>query len=308
MGQFGVGQSVRRKEDNRLLIGCGRYLDDIVLEDQAYAVVLRSPHANARILSIDTTEARKSAGVLNIFTARDIESAGVTGIPCKVKVPSRDGLEMANPLRPLLAKEQVRFVGDYVALIVAESLKQARHARDLVLVDYEVEASITDTAETTLPESPQVWAEHPGNRVFDWEKGDRGKVDEIFANAKHVYGVDLVNNRVVVNSMEPRGALGAYDKKTSRYTLYTPCQHVHLMREIIAGALNIEEDDLRVVSPDVGGGFGMKVFVYPEQALVPYAAKQLGRPVKWTSLVIRKDETTLRTRKWLWMSTVNFLL
>ncbi len=282
MGQFGVGQAVRRKEDNRLLTGGGRYLDDLTFDGQAFAHFVRSPHAHAKINGIDSAAAKAASGVLGIFTAADLKADKIGGIPCLAVLTSRDGSKMAQPPHDLLALDRVRTVGDAVAVVVAETAKQAKDAADLVEVDYDILPSVTDTA-GALTSKALVWDDAPGNRVFDWEKGDRAAVDAAFASAAHITKIDLTNNRVVVASMEPRGALGQYDTKTKRYTLHTPCQHVHMMRDIVSGALGAEADQVRVVSPDVGGGFGMKVFVYPEQCLMPWVAKKVGRPVKWTS-------------------------
>jgi len=282
MGQFGVGQAVRRKEDNRLLTGGGRYLDDVMVEGQSYAYFVRSPHAHAKVNGIDSADAAASAGVIGVFTAKDVEADSLGGIPCLAVLTSRDGSKMAQPPHNLLASDKVRTVGDAVAVVVAETAKQAKDAADLVMVDYDILPSVTDTA-AALSSDATIWDEAPNNKVFDWENGDREAVDAVLAKAEHVTKIDLVNNRLVVASMEPRGALGQYDEKSGRYTLHTPCQNVHMMRDIVAGALGAEADQVRVVSPDVGGGFGMKVFVYPEQCLMPWLAKKTGRPVKWTS-------------------------
>ncbi|MBM3504969.1 MAG: xanthine dehydrogenase family protein molybdopterin-binding subunit [Alphaproteobacteria bacterium] len=282
MGQFGVGQAVRRKEDQRLLTGGGRYLDDMSVPNQAYAYILRSPHAHAKITSLDTTAARKAPGVLAVLTAADLETDKIGGIPCLAPLPSRDGKPMAQPPYPLLKKDRVRMVGDQVALVIAETIKQAKDAAELIAVDYDVLPAVGDIASAVKKGAPSVW-DQADNRVFDWENGDKKAVDAAFAKAHHVTRVDLTNNRVVVNSMEPRGALGVYDAKNGRYTLYSPCQNVHMLQGIIAGILGVEKGKLRVVSPDVGGGFGMKVFSYVEQGLMPWAAKKVGRPVKWTS-------------------------
>jgi aerobic carbon-monoxide dehydrogenase large subunit len=282
MGQFGVGQAVRRKEDNRLLTGGGRYLDDVTFDGQSYAYFVRSPHAHAKIGGIDSADAAAASGVIGIFTAKDLEAENIGGIPCLAVLTSRDGSKMAQPPHNLLASDRVRTVGDAVAVVVAETAKQAKDAADLVMVDYDVLPSVTDTADA-LKSKATIWDEAPNNQVFDWENGDREAVDAAFGQAAHVTKVDLINNRVVVASMEPRGALGQYDEKSGRYTLHTPCQHVHMMRDMVSGALGAEADQVRVVSPDVGGGFGMKVFVYPEQCIMPWLAKKTGRPVKWTS-------------------------
>ncbi len=283
MGQFGVGQAVRRKEDFRLLQGKGRYLDDISIENQTYGSVLRSPHAHARIISIDTSEAKKLPGVLEIITADDLNSDGITGIPCLASVKSKDGVDMSNPLRPILADKYVRFVGDYVAFVIAETKSQAKAAIELIEVDYEVLPSITNPSDAAKIDSPKVWENFENNRVFDWENGNKEKVEEIFKKAELISEIDLINNRVVVNSMEPRGAIAEFDANSNKFTLYTPSQNVHLMKTLVSGSLGIEQKDLRVISPDMGGGFGMKVFIYPEQILVPYASRKVNRTVKWTS-------------------------
>ena len=243
---------------------------------------MRSPHAHAKISGIDSSDAAASAGVIGIFTAKDVEAENISGIPCLAVLTSRDGSKMAQPPHNLLASDRVRTVGDAVAVVVAETAKQAKDAADLVMVDYDILPSVTDTA-SALTSNATIWDEAPNNQVFDWENGDSEAVNAAIAKAAHVTKIDLVNNRVVVASMEPRGALGQYDKKSDRYTLHTPCQNVHMMRDIVAGSLGAEADQIRVVSPDVGGGFGMKVFVYPEQCLMPWLAKKTGRPVKWTS-------------------------
>ena len=283
MGQFGVGQAVRRKEDLRLLTGGGRYLDDINVPGQAYAYILRSPHAHAKILSIDTAEAKKSAGVVAILTGKDVLADKLGGVPCLAKMPSKDGKAMVDPGRPLLVADRVRFVGDYVALVIAETYKQAKDAAEQIVVDYAVLPAIIDTAKANKPGAPAVWDQAPDNRVFHWHNGDEQKTKDAFAKAAKVVKLDLVNQRVVVASMEPRGALGQYDTATGRYTIHTPCQNVHMIQRLMAGCLNDKTENVRIVSPDVGGGFGMKVFAYAEQALMPWAAKKVGRAVKWTS-------------------------
>ncbi len=283
MGQFGVGQAIRRKEDARLLEGKGRYLDDIHFENQAYGAVLRSPHAYAKIKSINIENAINLDGVLDIITAKELKADGISGIPCLAKVESRDGQDMANPLRPILADEYVRYVGDYIAFVIAETKETARAAIEQIEIDFDILESITNPIDASKNESPTVWENLDSNRVFDWENGNRENVDEIFNKSELKSEVNLINNRVVVNSMEPRGAIGQYDEDKNKFTLYTPSQNVHLMKTIVSGSLGIESENLRVVSPDMGGGFGMKVFIYPEQILAPYASKRVNRTVKWTS-------------------------
>ena len=284
MGQFGVGQSVRRKEDVRLLTGGGRFLDDISLPDEAHAFVLRSPHAHANIGAIDTSAARDAPGVIAVLTGADVEADGLGGIICLAPVESKDGREMPQPPHPLLARGRVRCVGDGLAMVIADSPAQAKDAAERIVVDYDPLPAVIGTADAASDGAPQVWDEAPNNTVFDWELGDKAAVDAAFAAAAQVSTIDLVNQRVVVNSIEPRGAMGRFDPATGLYTLHTPTQMPHMAREVLAGpVLHVEPDKLRVVSTEVGGGFGMKAFVYVEQALVLWAAKKVGRPVKWQS-------------------------
>ena len=284
MGQFGVGQPVRRKEDVRLLTGGGRFLDDISMTDEAHAFILRSPHAHANIRAIDTSAAQDAPGVVAVLTGADVEADGVGGIICLAPVESKDGREMPQPPHPLLARGRVRCVGDGLAMVIADSSAQAKDAAERIVVDYEPLPAVIGTADAATDGAPQVWDEAPNNTAFDWELGDKAAVDAAFAAAAQVSTIDLVNQRLVVNSIEPRGAMGQYDASTGLYTLHTPTQMPHMAREVLAGpVLHVELDKLRVVSTDVGGGFGMKVFVYVEQALVLWAAAKVGRPVKWQS-------------------------
>ena len=282
MTKFGMGQAVRRTEDQRFVTGRGRYTDDITLARQAYGYVLRSPHAHARITRIDTAEAAAAPGVLGIFTAPDLEAAGIGPMPCLAPIPNRDGTPCKMPPHPVLASGRVRHVGDPVAFIVAETPDQARDAAERIEIDYDALPAVTGTAEALIPGKPLVWDDIPSNLCLDWEMGDDAGTQAAFAQAAHVAKIDLVNNRVIVASMETRNALGAYDEYDQRYTLYTSSQGSHGMREMLAGGvLGVPESRIRVVTPDVGGGFGMKLFLYAEYVLVLHAAKALGRPVKW---------------------------
>jgi carbon-monoxide dehydrogenase large subunit len=282
MGKFGIGQAVERVEDARLLTGHGRYTDDIDLDGQAYAVVLRSPHAHAEIRSIDARAALKARGVLAVYTAADIKAAGLGTLPCIIPLKQVDGSPLATPPRPLLADGRVRHVGEPVALMVAESLAQAHAAAALVDVGYAALPSVTDTKGAVEPSAPQIWSEAPGNTCFVWADGDAAAVDAAFAKADRVIELELVNNRIIANPMETRGAIGAWDGK--RFTLYTPSQGPHGIRSLMARPIfNLSTRDFRIVTTDVGGGFGMKIFLYPEQPLVLFAARALGRPVKWTA-------------------------
>ncbi len=284
MGKFGMGQPVRRVEDERLLTGHGRYTDDISLQHQAYGYVLRSPHAHARILRLDARDARAAPGVLAVLTADELKADGLGTLLCAIPLENKDGTPLKTPPRPLLQGERVRYVGDPVAFVVAETLQEARDAAELIDVEYETLPSVTATAGALAAAAPTIWPEAPGNLCFDWELGDRKATEAVFARAKRVIRLEIVNNRIVPNSMEARGAIGDYDASQNRLTLYTSSQGSHGLRAAFAKEVfNITIDKLRVVTPDVGGGFGMKIFPYPEQGLVLWAARRLKRPVKWAS-------------------------
>ena len=283
MGQFGIGQAVRRKEDVRLITGTGRYVDDERNPRQAYAAFLRSPHAHARIKSIDLGEAKRAPGVLAIYTSADVKAAKLGTIKCVAPLKNRDGSNYFNPGRPLLAEGKVRHVGDSVALVVADTPNAAKDAVELIEVDYETLPAVIDPADAVKPGAPTLWDEAPGNVALDWALGDARPVEEAFAKAAKIVKLDLAINRVVVAPIEPRGILAEYDPKTDRYTMHIGTQGAFGMRSTVAQHLGIKEEQLRVVTGDVGGSFGMKTFDYPENTLLPWAAKLLGRPVKWTS-------------------------
>ena len=283
MKQFGVGQPVRRVEDRRFITGRGNYVDDIQVPRQTCAFMLRSPHAHARIGAIDAAAVLSAPGVLAVFTGDDLARDGIGTIPCLSAVTNRDGTPSVLPPRPALVRDRVRHVGDTVAMVVAESAAAARDAAELIAVDYEALPAIVDTAHALDPDQPSVWEEAPGNLCFDWEVGDRAAVERAMAAARHRIALELVNNRVVVNSMEPRGAIGEYDPGEDSYTLWSSTQGSHFLRNLLAASVfKIPENRIRVVTRDVGGGFGMKFFLYPEHILVLWAAKKIGRPVKWT--------------------------
>ncbi|HZU90295.1 MAG TPA: xanthine dehydrogenase family protein molybdopterin-binding subunit, partial [Stellaceae bacterium] len=282
MAQFGIGQPVRRVEDRRFITGKGRYVDDLARPHQAHAFVLRSPHAHARIRRVDAGAAAAASGVLAVYTGADLAADGIGTIPCLSPVQNRDGSPAVMPPHPALAGERVRHVGDAVALIVADSLAAARDAAELIAVDYEPLPAAIDTARALDPGQPTVWDEAPQNLCFDWEIGDRAAVEQAAAAARHRVSLELVNNRVVVTSMEPRGAIGEYDPGEDSYTLWSSTQGSHFLRNLLAESIfHVPENRIRVVTPDVGGGFGMKLFLYPEHVLVLWAARKLGRPVKW---------------------------
>jgi carbon-monoxide dehydrogenase large subunit len=282
LGQFGIGQAVRRKEDVRFLLGTGRYTDDIDLPGQAHAVFLRSPHAHAAIRRVDVAAAQRAPGVLAVWTHRDVAAAGIGPIKCGAPLKNRDGSDYPNPGRTQLATERVRHVGDPVVMVVAETLAQAKDAAELVAIDYEPLPAVVDPRAAVTPGAPQIDPAHPGNVALDWSIGDGQAVDAAFAKAARVVGIDLVINRVVVAAMEPRSIIAEFDPASGRYTVRLGTQGVFGVRRVLARDLGVSEDKVRVITGDVGGSFGMKAMDFPENALIPALAKQLGRPVKWT--------------------------
>jgi aerobic carbon-monoxide dehydrogenase large subunit len=282
--KFGIGQPVRRYEDMRLVTGRGRYTDDIVLPGMAHAFVLRSPVAHARIRRIEIAAARRMPDVLFIATGDDVRAEGFGEVPCQVPLVSRDGTPRHDTPRPVLAVGKVRHVGQPVAVVVAATLAAARDAAEAIEVDYEPLAAVTAVKEAIAPGAPQLFERIPGNVVFDWDndRGDAKATEAAFARAARVVALEVVNNRVVVNSMEPRNAIADYDASSGRLTLHTATQGAHFVRDPLAETvLKIPKEQLRLITPNVGGGFGMKAFVYPEHALVAWASRKLARPVKW---------------------------
>ena len=282
--KFAVGQSVRRVEDPHLLQGLGRYSDDVSLPRQAYAAVVRSPHAHARIRALDVAAARAAPGVLAVLTGADLAADGLGNLPTDAGRKRRDGAPAFATPRPALARERVRHVGDPVALVVAETREQAADAAALVAVEYEPLPAVSATAEAARPGAPAVWEEAPDNIAFVWEAGDRAAVARAFERAAHVTTLDFVVTRVTAAPLEPRAAVGEYDRRTGRYALHTGIQAPHGLRSLLAEQVfRVPQSHLRVVTGDVGGSFGMRSGAYPEHVLVLWAAKRLGRPVKWTS-------------------------
>ena len=285
--KFGVGQPVRRFEDQTLITGKGRYTDDIDLPNMAHAYVLRAPVAHANIKRIDATAARTMPGVALVLTGQDVEADKLGNVPCSAALNNRDGSPRHDTPRPVLAVGKVRHAGQPVALIVAETLLQAQDAAEAIEIDYESLPAVTDARAALAKGAPQLFDSIPGNLVFDWDNdtSDFAAVDAAFAKAAHVTTLDMVNNRVVANSMEPRNAIGDWDAEKSRPVLYTGTQGSHFVRDPLAEiVLKMPKETLRVVTPpNVGGAFGMKAFVYPEQALVVWAAGKLKRPVHWQS-------------------------
>jgi carbon-monoxide dehydrogenase large subunit len=282
--KFGIGQPVRRFEDLRLITGQGRYTDDVVLPNMAYAFVLRSPMGHANIKRVDAAAARKMPGVLFVGTGDDVRIDGLGDVPCSTPLTSRDGTPRHDTPRPILAQGKVRHVGQPVALVVAQTLAQARDAAEAIDVDYESLPAVTEAKDALAPGAPQLFDHVPGNLLFDWDNdaGDAKATEAAFAKAAHVVNLELINNRVVANSMEPRNAIAEYDPASGRSTLYTATQGPHFVRDTLADAvLKLPKDKVRLITGNVGGGFGMKAFVYPEHALVVWASRKISRPVKW---------------------------
>ncbi|MDH3234652.1 MAG: xanthine dehydrogenase family protein molybdopterin-binding subunit [Alphaproteobacteria bacterium] len=280
--KFGVGQSVSRKEDPRLLTGGGRYTDDLVLERQTYAAVLRSPYAHAELRDIDTAPALALPGVIAVFTGADMKAAGYNPLPCALPLKSHDGTPLIVPDRHALAMDRVRYAGEAIALVVAESRAAARDGAEAIELDAEALPAVTDLEEAVGPDAPQLHDAAPGNVALDWRYGDQEAIAEAFTNAAHVTRLTLDNSRVVVASMEPRGAVAEWDDKADRFILHLGCQGAFgLAASIGKGIMNLEPGKLRVRSYDIGGSFGMKAPAYPEYVPLLHAARALGRPVKW---------------------------
>ena len=278
-----IGKAVTRREDGRFLTGRGTYVDDVSLADTCHAAFVRSPHAHARILNIDTGRAAAMPGVLAVLTAKDWSAAGLGILPCIVRIASSDGRPMNEATRPALAGDKARHVGDTLAAVIAETRWQAHDAAEAVEVDYEPLPALTDVARALDEGAPIVHEAFATNLAFELDIGDAAATAAGFAAASHVATLELINNRLTANSIEPRAYLGHYDGATEHYTFWSTSQTPHMLRRWIAEhSLKIPEHKLRVIAPDVGGGFGMKVYHYPEEPVVLWASKLLGRPVRWT--------------------------
>ena len=280
-----IGKSVKRVEDKRFLTGQGKYTDDIKLPGMTHAYLLRSPYAHAKINGIDISAAESAEGVVKIYTGADIAATGINGVPCGWQVNFKNGDTMKEPPHPLLVADRVKHVGDAVAMVIAETRDQARDAAELIEVDYEELDAVTDPSAAAADGAPLVHDDAPNNICFDWELGNpKEEVRAALDSAHHVTTLEFVNQRVVPNAMEPRSAVGHYDTSNERFTLYTTSQNPHLTRLLMcAFVLGIPEHKVRVVAPDVGGGFGSKIFHYTEEALVTWASREIKRPIKWTS-------------------------
>jgi aerobic carbon-monoxide dehydrogenase large subunit len=278
-----IGQSLRRREDARFLTGAGQYTDDVVLPGQSFGFFLRSPYAHARIKSISLDKAKAAPGVLNIFTGADLAEAKVGGLPCGWLITSKDGTPMKEPPHPVLAQGKVRHVGDQVALVVADTYLQARDAAELIEVDYEELTPVIDIT-TAERAGSAVHDEVPNNVCYDWGHGSKDAVDAAFAKAAHVTKLTFHNNRLIPNAMEPRAANAHYTRHDDAYTLYVANQNPHVERLLMcAFVLGLPESKVRVIAPDVGGGFGSKIFLYAEETALIWASKRVGRPIKWTA-------------------------
>ncbi len=284
MSATGIGASVRRREDQRYITGKGRYVDDVNRPGQAHACFLRSSHAHAAIRSIDKVAAEAAPGVLAVFTGEDLAADKVGGLICGWMIHSKDGSPMKAGPHPALAQGKVRYVGDHVAVVIAETYAQARDAAELVVVDYDVLPAVAVTAEARTAGGEPVHEVAPDNTVFEFHLGNKDETEAAFAKAPHVTKLDIVNNRLIPNAMEPRAAVGDYDSGTESFTLYTTSQNPHVARLVLSAFIGIApENKLRVIAPDVGGGFGSKIFIYAEETVCVWAAKKVGRPVKWTA-------------------------
>jgi len=282
--KFGIGQPVPRTEDPRFLKGRGQFVADLGMPRQTYGYVLRSPHAHARIKSIDAARAKAAPSVLAVLTGADAGADNIGGIPCLVTPAGFGGPPGHQAPHPVLARDRVRHVGDPLAFVVAESLNEARDAAELIAVDYQPLPAVAVTAEAARPGAPLVWDEVPANICYAMERGNKAAAEAALKSAAHVTRLAIVNNRISANTLEPRAALGDYDAASGRYTLHTSSQGPHKLRPVLARAVfRKPEADFRVVCPDVGGGFGMKGGVYPEDVLVLWAARRTGRPVKWVA-------------------------
>ncbi len=284
MGKSSIGRAVRRTEDIRFLTGAGRYLDDIEFDDMAYGLVVRSPHAHARITRIHTGAAEGAPGVRAVLTGADWAAEGLGDIPTRTPAKNRDGSPIPVTPRPGLVSDRVRYVGDAVAFVVADTAAAAKDAAELIEVDYQPLPAVTDARKALEPGATLVWDHVPGNVCVDFEAGDKAAVEAAFASADRVVSLDLVNNRVTAVPIETRGAIGRYHPENGGFTLIATTQNVHVIRDQIAErVLGISPGDLRHLAPDVGGGFGAKNALYPEYALVLFAARRVGRPVKWVN-------------------------
>jgi carbon-monoxide dehydrogenase large subunit len=284
MPATGIGAPVRRKEDHRFITGRGHYTDDINRSGQSHACFVRSPHAHAAIKRIDANPAARMPGVLAVLTGEQLATDKIGNLICGWRITSKDGSPMKMAPHPAIARSKVNYVGDPVAVVIAETVALAMDAAERVIVDYDVLPAVSDAAKAQTPSAPQIHEVAPRNTIYDWQLGDAAAVDTAFRYAKHVTKLDLVNNRLVPNAMEPRAAIAEYDSGTQTLTLWNTTQNPHVARLVISAFVGMApEHKLRVIAADVGGGFGSKIFIYPEEVVCLWAARRLGRPVKWVS-------------------------
>src|SRR5581483_3180586 len=283
--KYGVGQPVRRKEDDTLVRGHGKYTDDFNLPGQAYAWIVRSSHAHGILKGINTDAAKAMPGVLGVWTGADLIAAGYAPFTCGLPLKNRDGSPLLQTNRTALMTDKVRFVGDPVAVVVAQTLAQARDAAEAIEIDIDPLPAVTDPEEAAKPGAPQLYDHIPNNVALDYHFGDEAKVEAAFKSAAHVTRLDIVNTRVAVVAMEPRAGLAVYDKATERFTIHVPTQGVAANRINLAkNILKVPNDKVHLLTANVGGSFGMKNVAYPEYVCILHAAKVLGRPIKWTDV------------------------
>ncbi|TPJ80162.1 xanthine dehydrogenase family protein molybdopterin-binding subunit [Mesorhizobium sp. B2-6-2] len=284
MGIEGVGARVARKEDKRFITGGGRYVDDMVVPGMKHAVFVRSPHAHAQIKKIDVKKAQAMPGVVGVLTGKELKADGIGNLICGWMIHSKDGTPMKMGAWSPLAVDKARYVGDAVVVVVAETKGQARDAAEAVEITYKELKAVVDATKAIQPGAPQIHAEAENNLIFDWELGDAKATDAAIKSAAHVTRMKIVNNRLVPNAMEPRAALGHYDKAEDHYTCWTTSQNPHVARLVMSAFYNVApENKLRVIAPDVGGGFGSKIYIYPEEIVCLWASKKTGVPVKWVA-------------------------
>ena len=284
MGMEGIGARVARKEDKRFITGGGRYTDDMVVPGMKHAAFVRSPHAHAAIRKIDSRAAEAIPGVIAVFTGKQLKADGIGNLICGWAITSKDGSPMNMGAWEPMATSTVRYVGNAVAVVIADTKAQAREAAEAVDVTYKEKKAVTDAVSAMKKGAPQIHPEAKGNLIYDWEIGDLAAVDKAIADAAHVTRMDITNNRLVPNAMEPRAALGHYDKAEDHYTCWTTSQNPHVARLVMSAFYNVApENKLRVIAPDVGGGFGSKIYIYPEEIVCLWASKRAGVPVKWVA-------------------------
>ncbi|WP_315920021.1 xanthine dehydrogenase family protein molybdopterin-binding subunit [Mesorhizobium sp. SP-1A] len=284
MGIEGIGARVARKEDKRFITGAGRYVDDMVVPGMKHAAFVRSPHAHAEIVKLDVEKARKMPGVIGVLTGKELKADGIGNLICGWMIHSKDGTPMKMGAWSPLAVDRVRYVGDAVAVVVADTKGQARDAAEAVEITYSELPAVINAEEALKNGAPQIHPEAENNLIFDWEIGETGATDAAIKAAAHVTRLRIVNNRLVPNAMEPRAALGVYDRAEDHYTCWTTSQNPHVARLVMSAFYNVApENKLRVIAPDVGGGFGSKIYIYPEEIVCLWASKKTGVPVKWVA-------------------------